>query len=75
METEHIFVGGVAIILGALAVLAAIHNRDWYYQLPKTRWIEQRWGHSAARLFYALVGVALLALGLYVVLGLHQRGA
>ncbi len=71
MKTEHLFVGGVAILLGALALLAAVHNRDWYYQLPKTRWIEKRWGRRAARIFYAVVGVALLALGVCVAAGLH----
>ena len=75
MQTEHIFVGGVSIILGSLALLAAIHNRDWYYQLPKTRWIEKRWGRTAARLFYAILGLVLLALGVCVVLGLHEQGA
>jgi hypothetical protein len=73
-STEDLFVGGVAVLLGALALLAAILNRDWYYQLPKTRWIEKRWGRIGARVFYASVGLALLALGVCVILGLHQRG-
>jgi hypothetical protein len=72
MNLEHFFVGGVAVLLGGLALLAAIHNRDWYYQLPKTRWIENRWGRRGARIFYAILGVALLALGIFVLLGLHQ---
>ena len=71
MKTEHLFVGGVAILLGALALLAAIHNRDCYYRLPKTRWIENRWGRPVARIFYAAVGVVLLTLGTCVALGLQ----
>jgi hypothetical protein len=74
LKTEHLFVGGVAIVLGTIALVAAIHDHDWYYQLPKTRWIEKRWGRRGARMFYATLGAVLLALGACVALGLHESG-
>ena len=69
MTADQLFVGAVAFILGLLALTAAIHNRDWYFRLPKARWIENRWGRSTARIVYALLGVGLITLGLLIVLG------
>jgi hypothetical protein len=74
MVGEHYFVGGVAILLGLLALVAAVHNHPRYYVLPKIRWIEQRWGRRAARGFYAVLGTALLGWGVIVLLGLHRGG-
>jgi len=63
MTVEQVFVGSVAILLGALAVVAAIHNHDWYFRLRKACWIEKRWGRTAVRIVYALLGIALITLG------------
>ena len=69
MTVDQLFVGAVAFILGLLALTAAIHNRDWYFRLPKARWIENRWGRSTARVVYVLLGAGLIALGIAIVLG------
>jgi hypothetical protein len=74
MVGEQYFVGGVAMVLGLLALVAAVHNHQRYYVLPKIRWIEARWGRPAARTFYALLGAILLGLGVVVLLGLHPGG-
>jgi hypothetical protein len=74
MIGEQVFVGGVAGILGLLALWAAIQNHDWFYELPKIRWIEERWGRARARMVYAMLGIALLAAGIYVLLVLPERG-
>ena len=71
MIGEQFFVGAVAFLLGLLALLASVHNHDRYYQLPKIRWIVDRWGRTAARVCYALLGVSLLGLGVFVWLGMH----
>jgi hypothetical protein len=71
MSVDQLFVGAVAFILGLLALTAAIHNRDWYFRLPKARWIENRWGRSTVRVVYALLGAGLVALGIAIVLGDH----
>ncbi len=74
MIGEQFFVGGVAAVLGLLALWASVHNHDRYYQLPKIRWMEDRWGRTTARMAYAILGVVLLALGAYVSLGMHRNG-
>lgn len=62
ISREAWFVGGVSLTLGVLALLAAIQNKDWCYQLPKIEWIERRFGRSVARAFYAALGVLMISL-------------
>ena len=69
MNPEELFVGGVAIALGALAVAAAIGNWDRCFQSAKVRWIETLGGRRTARAMYALVGIALIVLGVAIALG------
>lgn len=54
--------------LGLLALIAAIHNRDCYFRLPKARWIQDRWGRGTARVVYALLGIGLITLGIVIVM-------
>lgn len=63
---ERLFISGVAFVLGVMALVAAVSNRDMFYQLPKVRLIESQWGRTGARRFYAMVGVFLLLLGVLV---------
>jgi hypothetical protein len=72
MSAEQAMMGGVALLIGVLALTGAIHNRDWYFRLPKTRWIDERWGRPMVRAFYAAAGVALLILGIAIMLGIGR---
>ena len=60
MRHEELFVGAVAVVLGLLAVVAAIGNWDGYYRFRKVRWIEAIGGRWSARLVYVLLGVVLI---------------
>ena len=66
--TERLFVTVLAGALGLLALVAAIHNHDVYYQLPKMRLIESSWGRRGARVFYAVLGVLILLLAAFIAL-------
>ena len=63
MSAERLFMITVAAVLGLSALVAAIHNHDVYYRLPKARLIEDRWGRTGARLAYVVLGLVFLALG------------
>jgi hypothetical protein len=69
MNPEHLFVGGVSITLGMTAIVVSIGNWDACYRLAKIRWIESWGGRRAARWSYALIGVALIALGIAIATG------
>lgn len=74
MIEEHVFVGAVSIILGGVLLAAAVFNWDWCYELHKSRWVEWLCGRLGARIFFALLGLGLIALGLAIALGLLNRG-
>jgi hypothetical protein len=69
MNPEHLFVGGVSIVLGMTAVVVSIGNWDACYRFTKIRWVESWGGRWAARWTYALIGIALIALGIAIALG------
>lgn len=66
MNREDVFVGGLAIVLGLLALVAAAGNWEWSFQLAKAQFFETRWGRGSARLFYLVLGIGLIAVGLLI---------
>ena len=69
MNFVDLFIGGVSILLGILAIGAALLNWSYSYTLWVARNIEDRLGRGCARVFYALLGVALIVLGVTLALG------
>ena len=66
MTAERVFMMSVAFVFGLAALVAAIHNHDVYYRLPKARFIEDLGGRTAARWAYVLFGLTFLGLGLAI---------
>lgn len=62
MSLERVFMASVAGLAGLLALIAAIHNHEVYYRLPKFRLVEDLGGRAAARLAYVLLGLTFLGL-------------
>jgi hypothetical protein len=69
MAAQDIFVGAVALGIGIFAILSAVFNWDWSYQLWKARWVETRFGRRGARIFYAILGMVMIALGIAIAAG------
>jgi hypothetical protein len=69
MSNEQVFVSTVAILVGTLSILVAILNTEWCFRLPKARWVEARWGRRRARWAFALVGLLLVLLGVFIAAG------
>jgi hypothetical protein len=69
MMAADVFVGIVAIVIGLVSLLAAVTNREHFYQFPKIRWIEKKGGRGSARAFYMLLGALLILLGAAVACG------
>ena len=62
-DAQHLFVGGVSIVMGALLLGTGAADAGWLFRLRKARWLERKVGHLLARVFIALCGVALIVLG------------
>ncbi|MFT5525383.1 MAG: hypothetical protein ACI9HK_003351 [Pirellulaceae bacterium] len=65
-----LFVGLVACAIGAAALVAAIANWDSAFQLDKAQWIEERWGRSAARKLFGVIGLIMIGFGVLVAIGM-----
>lgn len=63
MDPSEYFILVLFIVLGVFSITAAIFNFDWYFQtsgaMTFVRWL----GRKGARVFYALLGLALIACG------------
>lgn len=65
--TADYFMGGVSILLGLAILFSAVFNWSFAFQLAKAHWLETKLGRRTVRGVYALIGVALIALGGYII--------
>jgi len=59
--TRHYFLLLLFVAAGIISLAVSLVDSDWFFQSPNTRFIVSRWGRTAARWFYGVVGVVLLA--------------
>ena len=62
-----LFIGG-----GAFAMLGAVCDWDWFMNNRKARFFVKVFGRNGARVFYALLGLALIVIGMVGVLGIVE---
>ena len=61
----HYIIQGIFVIVGLLAILASLFNWDWFFKSQNTRYIVSNVGRKRARLFYALLGLLMIATAIY----------
>ena len=61
----HYFIQGIFAVVGLLAILASVFNWDWFFKSQNTRYIVSNVGRKRARLFYALLGLLMIATAIY----------
>ena len=61
----HYLIQGIFAIVGLLVILASIFNWDWFFQSQNTQFIVKNVGRKQARLFYALLGLLMIATAIY----------
>lgn len=61
----HYLLQGIFVLVGLLAILAALFNWNWFFTAHNTQFIVSNVGRSRARLFYALLGALMIATGIY----------
>ena len=61
----HYFIQGIFAVVGLLAILASAFNWDWFFKSQNTRYIVSNVGRKRARLFYALLGLLMIATTIY----------
>lgn len=73
MIPHQLFIGSVALTLGALALGAALSNYDRLFQLAKLRMLEEWLGRGGARLACGLLGCSLIVVGGLIITGVLPR--
>jgi predicted sugar kinase len=73
MIPHQLFIGSVAMVLGALALGASLANYNGLFQLAKMRMLEETVGRGGARLACGLLGCGLIVVGGLIVTGVLPR--
>jgi uncharacterized membrane protein YwzB len=61
----HYLIQGIFALIGILAVLASIFNWNWFFQSQNSQFIVKNVGRKQARLFYAFLGILMIATAIY----------
>jgi uncharacterized membrane protein YwzB len=71
MEMPYL-IQGIFVIVGLLAIGAAIFDWDWFFQAQNTQLIVKNVGRKRARLFYAVLGILMIATAVYFFLEIQK---
>lgn len=67
----HYIIQGIFVLVGLLALLAALFNWDWFFTAHNTQFIVVNTGRNRARLFYAAIGLLMIATGVFFFLSIQ----
>ena len=67
----HYVIQALFVLVGLLALLAALFNWDWFFTAQNTRFIVVNAGRRRARLFYAAIGMLMIATGVFFFLSVQ----
>ena len=60
--------GILCLIGGLIAIAGGLFNWDWFMDHPKAQVFVNKFGQSGARVFYCMLGLAFLGLGLFLLI-------
>lgn len=60
----------IIVAAGAFSLAGAVLNWDWFMNARKAQFFVRRFGRNGARAFYAILGIALMTLGIGMGLGI-----
>ena len=59
--------GILCLVFGLLTIAGGLFNCNWLMDNPKAERFVKQFGHSGARVFYCVLGLAFAGLGLFLV--------
>lgn len=68
----HYLIQAIFVLVGLLSVLAALFNWEWFFTAHNTQFIVSNAGRQRARLFYAILGLLMIATGIYFFLNVQK---
>lgn len=73
MNSLDYIVYGIFIIGGLFSVLAASLDFDWFFDHRKAHTFVSWFGRTGARIFYGILGLALIICGVLALLGYMEH--
>jgi hypothetical protein len=67
--------GWVIAACGAFAICGAFFNWEWFMDNDKTVIVVNLFGRTGARIFYGVLGIALVVMGVLMALGIIQEAS
>ena len=67
------FMMAIFAIAGLISALAAIFNWDWFFTAQNAQYAVKRFGRQQSRLIYGALGLALIAMPVYLAFKLIAR--
>ena len=67
----HYIIQALFVLVGLLALLSALFNWDWFFTAQNTQFVVANVGRKQARLFYAVIGVLMIATGVFFFLSVR----
>lgn len=68
----HYLIQGIFVLVGLTALIVAIGNWDWFFKAQNAQFIVSNVGRTKARLFYAAIGLLMIATGVYFFLTVQE---
>lgn len=68
----HYIIQSIFVLVGAVSLLASIFNWEWFFNAQNSQFIVRSLGLNSARIFYAVIGLAMIGAGIYFYTKLNE---
>lgn len=68
----HYIIQSVFVLVGILSLMASVFNWEWFFTAQNSQFIVRALGRNKSRIFYAILGLAMIAAGIYFFLSVHE---
>ena len=68
----HYIIQSVFVLVGILSLMASVFNWEWFFTAQNSQFIVRTLGRNKSRIFYAILGLAMIAAGIYFFLSARE---
>lgn len=64
MKEDSLFLAIFSVLIGLLTISAAVFDWDWFMYSSKARFFVNLFGRAGTRVFYGILGIVIIILGI-----------
>ena len=68
----HYIIQSDFVLVGILSLMASVFNWEWFFTAQNSQFIVRTLGGNKSRIFYAILGLSMIAAGIYFFLSVHE---